>query len=198
MFTQKDFDIFEIPTVEARLSAIRAEIQPKFKKLGDELVDYLEPKVKKPMYLHIAQHLRRKVNPPKDTWLAISDYNRGYKSLPHFEVGLFEDQVFIRLGFIYDVKNKKEIGKDLLKNYDLLNSLPKNYVVTLDHMKKDVEKINQIDMKTEIERFIKVKKAELLFGVVLKSQEVVEMSYEDFERKVKSVFNKLIPVYNLF
>src|SRR5690625_3048869 len=83
-FEQNDFDTFKIDGLEDRMAAIREHIQPKFKAIGDEIVDDLAAQLGNEMFVHIAQHARRTVNPPNDTWMAFSSSNRGYKMLPHF------------------------------------------------------------------------------------------------------------------
>src|SRR5699024_11761258 len=72
-FTQNDFSVFNIDGLENRMSAIQTRIQPKFKKLGTELVEDLSVQLGNEVFLHIAKHARRTVNPPQDTWLAIAE-----------------------------------------------------------------------------------------------------------------------------
>src|SRR5690625_163422 len=92
-FNQDDFSVFKIDGLEKRMEAIQKQIQPKFKELGTELVEDLSTYLGNEVFLHIAKHARRTVNPPQDTWLAIADNKRGYKKHPHFQVGLFDDQI---------------------------------------------------------------------------------------------------------
>lgn len=42
MFSLDDFTIFDIPTLEGRMDAIRKEIQPKFEVMGTYLKEVLE------------------------------------------------------------------------------------------------------------------------------------------------------------
>ena len=63
-FEQKDFDTFAIDGLEKRMEAIQSRIQPKFKEIGSELVDYLSFKLGNEVYLHIAKHARSS-EPPK-------------------------------------------------------------------------------------------------------------------------------------
>src|SRR5699024_11327687 len=65
------------------------------------------------MHLHIAKHARRTVNPPNDTWMAIAGNKRGYKKHPHFQVGLWDDHLFIWLAYIYELPRSEErrVGK---------------------------------------------------------------------------------------
>ena len=54
----------------------------------------------------MAKHARRTVNPPKDSWVAFAPYKRGYKSLPHFQIGLWRTHLFIVLVIIYEALKK--------------------------------------------------------------------------------------------
>src|SRR5581483_9932503 len=40
------------------------------------------------LYPQVAQHLRRSVNPPVETWVAFSPAPRGYKPFIHFRVAI--------------------------------------------------------------------------------------------------------------
>lgn len=135
-FQQQDFNIFHIDGLDGRMNAIQTRIQPKFKEIGKELTNFLSVQLGNEMYLHIAKHARRTVNPPKDTWLAIASNKRGYKKHPHFQLGLFDDHLFIWLAFIYELPNKQEFAKNLLKHFNELKNLPEDFVISLDHTKK--------------------------------------------------------------
>ena len=164
-FTKLDFEVFQIEGLDARMKGIVEHIQPKFKVIGDELVDDLSALANNEMFLHIAKHLRRKVNPPKDTWLAIAANKRGYKQHPHFQLGLFDDRIFIWLAYIYELPAKAEIAKTFLKHQKELSSIiPPNYVISSDHYMKEADKFEDIKFKEVLTRFRDVKKAELLIG----------------------------------
>ncbi|GAE33797.1 hypothetical protein JCM9157_823 [Halalkalibacter akibai JCM 9157] len=79
-FTQSDFDVFTIEGLDERMEAIKTRIQPTFKSLGEQLTHDLSILLGNEMYLHIAKHARRTVNPPKDTWMAICMINAAIKS----------------------------------------------------------------------------------------------------------------------
>src|SRR5699024_8349621 len=101
-----------------RMTAIQTNIQPKFKQIGEQLRADLSIALGEELYLHIAKHARRTVNPPKDTWLAICDNKRGYKKHPHFQLGLFDDRLFIWLALIYELPNKPNIAQSLIDEFD--------------------------------------------------------------------------------
>src|SRR5690606_32833899 len=135
-FQHKDFETFLINGLDERMEAIRDRIQPKFKEIGTELVDHLSTKLGNEMFLHIAKHARRTVNPPKDTWLAIANNKRGYKKHPHFQLGLFDDHLFIWLAYIYELPNKENIAQKFIDQFNDLKQLPGDFVISLDHTKK--------------------------------------------------------------
>ncbi|MBS4197389.1 YktB family protein [Lederbergia citri] len=197
-FTQHDFDTFHIEGLEDRMEAIQQRIQPKFKALGDVLTDDLSAMVGSEMFLHIAKHARRTVNPPKDTWLAIAGNKRGYKQHPHFQVGLFDDHVFIWLAYIYELPNKTSIAKNLLKNIKSIeNSIPSDFVVSLDHMKKESTSMADINLKEALIRFRDVKKAEFLIGRHIEANDTILRDRDRFIDFVKETFETLVPIYRL-
>ena len=51
----------------------------------------------RPVYVHVAKHARRTVNPPPETWAAFSHEARGYKKTPHFALAVSRHGVHARL-----------------------------------------------------------------------------------------------------
>lgn len=200
-FSQSDFDTFSIDGLEGRMEAIQSRIQPKFKAIGETLTEDLSSMIGSEMFLHIAKHARRSVNPPKDTWLAIAHNKRGYKKHPHFQVGLFDDHVFIWLAFIYELPNKNEIAKAFLKNKKEVKSLiPEDYVLSMDHMKKEANSLGELGdkgLKASLERFRDVKKAEFLVGRHIPANDPLLKDGERFIDFTKETFETLIPLYKM-
>jgi uncharacterized protein YktB (UPF0637 family) len=200
-FTQKDFDVFHISGLEARMEGIQTNIQPKFKALGEPLADETAVLSGNPMYLHIAKHARRKVNAPVDTWMAICHDKRGYKQHPHFQVGLFDDRLFIWLALIYELPNKQAIAESFLKSIKKVRrTIPKDYVLSFDHMKKDavpIKGLSESDLKTELERFRDIKKVELLIGQNLTPDNPILTDGHAFSEHTKHIFETLMPLYTL-
>lgn len=196
-FTAEDFKTFEIDGLESRMKAIQTRIQPKFQTIGHDLTDYLSAELGIEMFLHIAKHARRTKNPPNDTWLAIAANRRGYKKHPHFQVGLFDDRVFIWLAFIYELPSKQEIAKTFQQNIDSIQLLPSNFVISQDHMKKEATPIKELNLPEVLKRFHDVKKAELLIGRQIESTSAVLKDGQAFITSVKATFESLIPLYHL-
>ena len=197
-FTSKDFETFTIDGLEDRMDAIRERIQPKFQIIGQTLTDDLSSILQNEMFLHIAKHARRTINPPKDTWLVIAANKRGYKQHPHFQVGLFDDHLFIWLAFIYELPNKENIALNFLNNMDIIkNSVPDDFCVSLDHTKKDSIPFNVIDLKSSLERFRDVKKAEFLIGRHINVENPILNDGDKLLKVILETFQTLIPLYKL-
>jgi len=197
-FEQSDFDTFKIDGLEERMEAIRGWIQPKFKVIGDEIVDDLAAKLGNEMFIHIAQHARRTVNPPNDTWMAFSLNNRGYKMLPHFQIGLWDDRLFVWLAYIYELPTKSDIAEKFIsKKEELEQMIPKDYDISMNHMKKSNEHLEDLDFSKVLERFKKVKSAELLIGKQFEPNDPLLKDGEAFVKEVKSIYDTLLPIYQL-
>lgn len=197
-FTKHDFDTFQIDTLAGRMEAIQTRIQPKFQQIGEGLLDDVSAMVGSEMHLHIARHLRRKVNPPNDTWLAIAGNKRGYKQHPHFQVGLWDDHVFIWLAFIYELPGKVKIAERFMDEIDFIReTVPSDFHISLDHMKKDARTFEKIDLEAALQRFHSVKKAEFLVGRFISTDDPVLADGDAFMKLVKETYEALIPIYRL-
>jgi uncharacterized protein YktB (UPF0637 family) len=200
-FAPTDFATFSINGLEARMNAIRERIQPKFQALGGMLRDETSMLAGNEMYLHIARHARRKVNAPKDTWLAICDNKRGYKQHPHFQVGLFDDHVFVWFALIYEVPHKKAIAESYLRQLSKIRKIiPKDYVISFDHMKKEAVsagKLTEQQFKLNLERFRDIQKVELLVGRHFGSDDPILKDGEAFSVEVKTTVETLFPLYTM-
>lgn len=197
-FTQHDFNVFTIPGLDGRMQGIQERIQPKFQGIGEVLVEDVQMMSGSEMYLHIAKHARRTVNPPKDTWLAIAANKRGYKQHPHFQIGLFDDRVFIWLAYIYEVPGKDQMANTFLKNQKQLKQIiPADYVISQDHYKKEADKFGELDLEHVLTRFRDVKKAELLIGRHLFPGDPILADGERFLEFARETFETLMPIYQL-
>ncbi len=197
MFTIEDFDIFDLPTLDGRMAAIRKDIQPKFQEMGTFVKEELEKELGVALFLHIAQHKRRTVYPPESTWLAIGPYKRGYKMEPHFQIRISKDGVAFLLSIIDQPKGQQEYAHRALEKMDALTALPDNYVVSKDHTKEIYLPLKE-NIKGAFERLEKVKKSEVEVGRFLTKEEVLfsdETSYHDF---LKETFLELVPIYEIY
>jgi uncharacterized protein YktB (UPF0637 family) len=200
-FAPTDFATFTIDGLEARMNAIRERIQPKFKILGGMICEETAMLAGQEMFLHIARHARRKVNAPQDTWLAICNNKRGYKQHPHFQVGLFDDHVFVWFALIYELPHKKAIAQSYLNQLKKIRKIiPMDYMISFDHLKKEAVpagKLTEQQFKINLERFRDIQKVELLVGRHFLADDPILQDGEAFSLEVKTTVKTLLPLYNL-
>ncbi|GLX68345.1 DUF1054 domain-containing protein [Paenibacillus glycanilyticus] len=200
-FEQKDFDTFLIDGLEQRMTAIEERIRPKFRYLGEKLTGDIAVQAGDEMFLHIAKHARRTVNPPKDTWLAICNNKRGYKAHPHFQMGLFDDHLFLWFALIYEAPNKSKIASTYLEHLDeVIAAVPSDYVLSLDHMKKEskpVSDMNRQDWTNALTRLRDVQKAELLIGRHLPAGDPLLQDGDALYKLAQDTYETLMPLYRL-
>lgn len=196
-WTEKDFEVFETPGLEARMAALTEQVRPKFESLGQHFSFYFSSKSGQEFYPHVAKHMRRTVNPPNDSWVAFAPQKRGYKALPHFQIGLWDSHVFVILAIIYEAPNKTEMARRLLDS-DIVSALPGDFKLSGDHMKPEAEYLETLGEEGAeklIVRLRDVKKGEFVIGRHLPRQEAAELSEEQFLAFAEETFAQLWPVY---
>lgn len=197
-WTNTDFEVFEIDGLEERMEALTTHIRPKFHQLGEEYATYFSAKTGEQFFPHVAKHARRTVNPPKDSWVAFAPYKRGYKALPHFQIGLWGTHLFVVFAIIYEAPQKKEMAERLLSKIDLINNLSDDYVLSRDHMSPTVYPLSEYrgeKLEKLLVRLRDVKKGEFLVGRHLSKEQANELSYEQFMQFTTETFDHLLPIY---
>jgi uncharacterized protein YktB (UPF0637 family) len=200
-FTQKDFQVFTIKGLDSRMDALKENIRPKLEALGHHFAPTLSSLTGEEIYPHIARHARRTVNPPNDTWVAFASNPRGYKMLPHFQIGLWETHVFIWFAVIYEAPQKEQIGAGLEKHIDeLYHDIPGDFVWSTDHTKPNAtqqSRLSKEELLDSFKRLQTVKKAEILCGFHIDRDTVVKMGPSQLISKMDNVFRKLLPLYKM-
>ncbi|CAM3961969.1 YktB family protein [Alkalicoccus chagannorensis] len=198
-FTEEDFDVFAVDGLDERMEALKMTIRPKLEELGEHFKDVLSEKTGRDMYYHVAKHARRKVNPPDDTWVAFCSSNRGYKKLPHFQIGLFGSHVFVWFAVIYESPVKGELGRTLLEDAESVKSMiPEHYEWSEDHTKPDTvsgDELSNEDYTRLFQRLQDVKKAELLCGKTFCYSEDLLRDGDAFVQEIEKVFDTVLPLY---
>ncbi len=200
-FKSTDFAVFTVDGLEERMNAIKTNIHPKFEALGKQFSHYLSEQTGETFFYHVAKHARRKVNPPNDTWVAFSTNKRGYKMLPHFQIGLWGTHAFIYFGLIYECPQKVEAAHAFLEHLnDLKTNIPNDFVWSIDHTKPAVKLHNSLeitDLQKMIERLATIKKAELLVGIHITPEEFSTLTNEQFLTKIQTTMHSLLPLYKI-
>ncbi|MDT2755411.1 DUF1054 domain-containing protein [Enterococcus pseudoavium] len=197
MFTENSFNVFEVAGLDARMAAIRAEIQPTFQQLDEVFQQKLEPLLNEKLFIHIAQHRRRTTYPPENTWSALSRQKRGYKMEPHFQLGIWPDYVFMWLSCIDQPKNEQAIAQALLDNQGIFASLSPDYVLSGDHTQPKVEKLSPENTERLLKRFRDVKKGEFQVGRIIKKDDPLWKNPVAAEAYMVDTYEKLVPLFQL-
>lgn len=130
LFTNKSFHVFQASSLEERMQEIRKEIQPIFQQIGEKVCPFFTEKLDTPFYLHIAQHRRRSVYPPEETWAAFGPNKRGYKMDAHFQIGITREYAFVWLSVIDQPKNQQQIARCWSEKPALFETLPQDFVLS--------------------------------------------------------------------
>jgi uncharacterized protein YktB (UPF0637 family) len=200
-FLNDDFDVFSIDGLESRMTALIENIRPKLEMLGQFYSPTLTALTGDEIFAHVAKHVRRTKNPPIDTWVAFANNPRGYKMLPHFEIGLWGTHLFIWFAVIYESPKRKVIGQNFAKHIDYIySSIPSDFVWSTDHTNPNTTVHNQLSKAELLTKFINlqtIKKAEILCGFRINRDDVVEMKPSILIKQINEVFQTLIPLYKL-
>jgi len=199
-FTQADFDVFQIPGLAPRMGLLITQVRPKLELLGKLLAPTLSVMCGEEIFAHVAKHARRTVHPPDDTWVAFASSRRGYKSLPHFQIGLWSTHVFVQFAVIYESQEHKIKFAEALRSnrQPLISGLPGNYCWSLDHMRPEgtpLSSMTEEDYEQMIHRLLHVKKTEALCGLRIDRHDPVLRDGGRFVNLAEQTFRNLLPLY---
>lgn len=197
-FSKEDFQVFQLSDLTACMHALDEQIRPQLHALGNYFTDYLQSVTGDPFYAHVAKHARRTVNPPKDTWVAFSTNQRGYKMMPHFQIGLFEDHLFVMYGVMHEDKNKAQDVNVFEKNLDKILQLPEDFQISLDHTqpyKSRIDDMTQEDIMQGIQRAKNVQKGEFFVARVIAPDSKHLKTDDAFIAFLEETFTYLLKFY---
>jgi len=200
-FKQDDFDVFAIPGLEPRMSALIEHIRPKLHMLGDRLSPVLSELCGEDIFPHVAKHARRTINPPIDTWVAFAPNKRGYKAHPHFQIGLFGSHVFVQFAIIYESDNKTVFAEHALNQLDdIISNIPSHYVWSGNHMVPGGDKqgdLGEEGLRKLLERLRTVKASEALCGITIDRTDKALLDGEAFVAQAVETFRNVLPLYRM-
>jgi uncharacterized protein YktB (UPF0637 family) len=200
-FTAKDFDVFTIPGLQPRMEQLIQEVRPKLEAIGDEFSPFLSSLCGEEMFPHVARHARRTINPPNDTWVAWSSSKKGYKALPHFQVGLWSSHLFIQFAVIYECTNKASFAKQLTKELPTVKSaIPGDFYWSGDHTQPQSTLHTNMtgkEFKELISRLKTVNNAEILCGKSWTRDDPAVADGERLYDEIAAAFQTLAPLYRL-
>ncbi|WP_429951191.1 DUF1054 domain-containing protein [Enterococcus sp. AZ101] len=197
MFTEKDFDVFTIEGLDPRMTGIRSTIQPKFQQLDNYFAEKLGEKLETEFFVHIAQHRRRTVYPPENTWSALSQKKRGYKMEAHFQLGIWPEYLFMWLSLIDNPKDEKEIAQAFLENPALFEQLNDDFYLSIDHTQPEIERLKEANLEKQLTRFRDVKKGEFQIGRIIRKTDDLLNDPEKAREYMLKTYEELLPLYQL-
>ncbi|WP_367297510.1 DUF1054 family protein [Loigolactobacillus coryniformis] len=194
-FTANDFKVFNEQTVAGRMALIREQLDPKFEMLGATLSTQLAA-VKLPVYINVAKHLRRHINPAPNTWFALGPYKRGYKMVPHFEIGFWDDRLFTWLCLLENIQQLAPYAAILHHQQHLIEHLPVgDWQLSGNHMAKPIQPLNTANLVAQTQRFTEVKKGEWLLGKEWFKTDPIFATNGAIENEIQQTVLELAPLY---
>ena len=162
----EQFEVFSIQDFQPCMEALVTRVRPRLESLGAILRDRLSAHLGETLHLHVARHARRTVNPPRDTWLALSPEARGYKAHPHFQLGMWGTHVFAQFALIYEAPSRPAVARRVLERLDAgFGGLASDLRWSGDHMRPGgVSQHDLAGVRQIVHRAVEVRKAELLCG----------------------------------
>ena len=194
-FEPADFELFSIEDFAGRMGAIRAQLKPKLVALGADLNGAIEEVVGLPTHPHVAQHMRRRVNPPAETWVAFARDKRGYKRWTHYRVAVSGQGVRVTVFIEDDADDKTAFGATLARKR---NDFAREFGAVPGFRWYTLEPdtgVKPKNLATAGERLQRLKGEKFQAGIPLPRAEALQMRPDEFERWAMEQVTALKPLY---
>ena len=193
-FTKKDLEVFEIPGFADRMQVIADEIRPKLAKLGELIQPQLSRLVNHDLHTHVAEHARRSVNPPEETWVAFGPAKEGYKAYTHFAFCVGKEGVQARVMARQETDERVNLADNIKKYYPHLVEM-KGKREMIDFARKQNGKYAAIEnwegfLTETVDRLKSVQTSYFDVGINLPLS-------GDLSSHAIQAFSKLVPFYAL-
>jgi uncharacterized protein YktB (UPF0637 family) len=202
-FTREDFEVFEIEGFAARMPQLRAQVKPKLMQVAEVLTGRLSEVVGETLYPHVAQHLRRTVNPPVETWAAFARSKRAYKPFVHLRCGISAEKVRVTV-FVEDYADEKLVFAENLRRQaesiaDYLALHPTVLAYELRDAEDEPKRGHALDadtLRAFADRMRRVKGQHAIFGIAFAKTHPVVQSGPEFLEAVVEAARTLKPLYD--
>lgn len=200
LFTAKDFKVFEIGGFRERMDAIRGLIRPKLTSIGEALAPKASVAIDRPLFVHVAKHARRTVNPPDDTWTALGCDSRGYKKDVHFRVSVSRNcvRLLFEAGPEYYAKPAwaRAWSRDHSEHWEGLRELS---LFKDEHEEEPAAPLKSFPEPKKLgDELTRRRDGQLVIGRRIDAKEFAAMEGRAFERLALKTFATLAPLFNLY
>lgn len=194
------FEAMAVPDFAGRMEAIRRHVRPKLEAMAEVLAPRLAQRVGEALYPHVAQHARRTVNPPDETWCAWSPSPRGYKKHAHLELGIRADRVFVQAGAIYEAPFRARLADAMTgqRLAALRAALPPESEWKDDHTAASgvpTSALTEQDVARLVGGLRRKSRGDLVVALHWPREEVLRLSGPEFLEKALEALTRLVPVY---
>lgn len=194
-WSDEDFEIFGIPDFAGRMAAIRGRLKPRLALLGEELAEPLTAALGSPALPHVAQHMRRRVNPPPATWTAWGRDRRGYKRWTHLRLSVNREGVRLVVFVEDDADDKPVMGESLASRAaSLIRRLENSSGLTL-YQPGEPQPFKTKSLAWAGGELLRLKGAHFQGGTELPANEAADLSADDFGSWVLEQASRLAPLY---
>lgn len=202
-FAPEDFAVFEVPGFAARMPLVRSRIKPKLTEIGAALTSPLSEALEETLYPHVAQHLRRTVNAPEETWVAFARSPRAYKPFVHLRAAISAEKVRFVV-FVEDyADDKARFAANLERNAEALASYLAHHptiraydISDADGEPKRGRALDADTLRAFARRMQRVKGQHAAFGICFDRAHRVLLSGPEFLEAALDAANTLKPLYD--
>jgi uncharacterized protein YktB (UPF0637 family) len=203
-FTIEDFKIFDIAGFSERMAAILSRIRPKLTSIGESLSPKLSELIDAPLYVHVAKHARRTVNPPDDTWAAFGRDARGYKKDVHFKVAISRHC----LRFLFEAGPEYYAKGDWVQNWNRafsqigpgLRSAKGLGFFKNEHDEEAAEGLRRVELP-ELKKLgaelTRRRDGQFVIGRRLAAEDCIKLSARELDRFAKTAFAPMAPLFGI-
>jgi uncharacterized protein YktB (UPF0637 family) len=203
-FSAADFKVFDIPGFKPRMDAIKTRIRPKLEAAGRDLLTDVARIGGGEAFVHVAQHARRTVNPPDDTWVAFATDKRGYKKHPHFKVAVSRGAVRFLFEAGPEHADKKRWTAAWKRHApQLVPVLRRAKGLAWFKNEHDEQPAGILgDLSAEevarlADELLRTRDGQLVLGRVVSANEATRWKPRDYARAARETFHVLAPLYRL-
>lgn len=132
-----------------------------------------------------------------NTWMALSESSRGYKMMPHFEVGFWDDRIFVWFALMAEMPDKTNYAPVLASQTESLLRDFADYDLSYDHMTKQKFPMSSENLKLIQDKFAKTKKGEWLLGKVYLKDNPLFDTPEALMNDIQMTLMKMVSLYEL-